>query len=297
MRTTAEPTSQPTSLPSSVPLATPTVGEAPQRLAFVANQINRGTIMISGLDANPPQLLNPDFPLAIDPTWSPDGNELAFVVQDSDGFNMYISSADGSNLFQVTNQPGDDQSPSWSPDGQQLAFQSNRSGNDELYLINRDGSNLRQLTNDPARDWQPSWSPDGSLIAFTSDRGAQTPDGWNDQLYVIQPDGQGLKYLTEGFGRARHPAWSPDSQQLVYVVGGGDVGSNSIYTVNRDGSDPTLLYANAFDPQWLDQRMLFTTYDEQTFHTALRILDLNTLEVSVPITMADTDLIQPVLNR
>ena len=301
MSTTAEPTSVP-STPTLAAIATPTVGEVPQRLAFVANQPNAVTIMLAALDGSPAQVLNPDFPMALDPSWSPDGNELAFAVQDSDGFNIYISAADGSNLVQVTTEAGDDQHPSWSPDGQQLVFQSNRSGNDEIYRVNRDGGNVLQLTNDPAQDWMPSWSPDGSLIAFSSSRGFNNEESAGRELYLIQPDGKGLQQLTKARGRAQSPAWSPDSQQLAYVffdsaMVGGDVASNTIYTIKRDGSEPTLLQDNAFNPQWLDQRIAVTTYDLNTYHTALRILDMNTLQVSVPISMAELDLMQPVFNR
>jgi Tol biopolymer transport system component len=69
----------------------------------------------------------------IEPAYSPDGSELAFVrlknrgrlrkVIPLVGGDLFVSVADGSNINRLTFTPGKrEASPSWDPSGQRLAF-------------------------------------------------------------------------------------------------------------------------------------------------------------------------------
>ena len=123
----------------------------------------RGPEMISGLAG-----------VANEPTWSPDGTQLAFAMMESGANTMEIFTinVDGSGLHRVmSDQPRLNWRPAWSPDGKSLLFQSNRDGNFEIYRVTTNGEELTNLTNDPSNDGDADWSPDGGQIVFVSDRG------------------------------------------------------------------------------------------------------------------------------
>ena len=125
----------------------------------------------------------------------------------------------------------------WSPDGQQIVFEADPSqGSRCIYVINVDGSNLRRLTEGEGHDSGPAWSPDGQWIALVR---------WTD-LWLVRPDGTDAhELLATGKLPAREVVWSPDSQRIVFLRAVSEAGfsRDEVWVVNRDGSDPRLLYS------------------------------------------------------
>ena len=76
---------------------------------------------------DPKQLTDDDDDLNSFPAWSPDGSEIAFSREVSDGDNdIFLMNLNGSDVRQVTESDADDTRPSWSPDGKNLLIVSNR---------------------------------------------------------------------------------------------------------------------------------------------------------------------------
>ena len=64
-------------------------------------------------------------------TWSPDGSMIAFT-RDGD---IWVTTADGTDITQLTTHPAVDRAPAWSPDGDKIAFGSYRSGNHDVWVL------------------------------------------------------------------------------------------------------------------------------------------------------------------
>ncbi len=118
--------------------------------------------------------LTNDFYTDLDPTWSPDGAQIAFASDrtrfGADGHqNLFLIDTQTLGIRYLTCGAWTDQTPTWSPDGSRIAFASSRSGSFDLYAVdvNGNGGRFKRLLGS-AMD--PSWLPDGKAVLFTGYR-------------------------------------------------------------------------------------------------------------------------------
>lgn len=142
------------------------------------------------------------------PSWSPDGQRIAFQSFRDGNFHIWSIKRDGTDLTQHTKGRLDYREPSWSPDGKTILCSSDRTGNYDLWELTLATGELRQLTNDAAHETHPAYAPDGKTIAYASTRG-DTPG-----IYVR--DAAGARTLVAPAVTATAPSWSPDGTQLVF---------------------------------------------------------------------------------
>jgi TolB protein len=129
------------------------------RVAFAAWKLSaaRGrtdsALFVVNADGTGLHQISPSGTRAHNPSWSPDGQMVAFNSEYPSGPQIYVVHPDGSGFRQLTvPTDGDVHSwaPTWSPDSTTLMFNGNaRSGQQDLWTVKSDGSRLFQLTNTP----------------------------------------------------------------------------------------------------------------------------------------------------
>jgi Tol biopolymer transport system component len=160
--------------------------------------------------------------LDLSPTFSPDGNFIAYSSDHQGSFEIYIKPlAQGGREIQLTSDGGQNFEPAWSPDGKQIAYHSKNRGG--LWIIPAFGGTARQLTEFGSR---PAWSRDASLIAFQSASGLVDPSavgsaggGALGAIWVVPSQGGEAAQVTQaGAPSGTHisPSWSPDGSHILF---------------------------------------------------------------------------------
>jgi serine/threonine protein kinase len=97
------------------------------------------------------------------PSFSPDGNEIAFIWN----FDLYIKQVGSEKAVLLTK---DAIAPAWSPDGRSIAFARLGKTDSTVYSIPALGGPERKLSQASSQLWgwaQLSWSPDSKWLAFS----------------------------------------------------------------------------------------------------------------------------------
>jgi TolB protein len=103
----------------------------------------------------------------LSPSWSPSGNQIAFV-SDRDGHpQVFVMDSDGTNVHRVTFNGFYNVSPAWGPSGDLISFVCmNDRHRPKICLTTPDGSRSLQITHGRGQDDSPDWSPDGRTIIY-----------------------------------------------------------------------------------------------------------------------------------
>lgn len=174
----------------------------------------------------------------------------ATVATARNGSIAYASAQSDANIWRVTldaaHKPtsapapfiastADDIVPKFSADGSRIVFISKRGGSEDVWTCAADGSNPTQVTHTGFAG-SPAWSPDGTHIVF---------DLFHDQqydVYSVLAAGGPPRRLTD------HPAvdgvasYSADGQFIYFLSLRS--GSQQIWRIKTDGSDPTQITRN-----------------------------------------------------
>jgi TolB protein len=156
----------------------------------------------------------------LDPAWSPDGRQIAFVPGASRK-GVWVMRGDGSKSRRITTGRGDSLFPSWSPAGRWIVFAdlaTSGSGFHDLYVVRSDGSKLKRLTRTSADELSPAWEPNGREIVYSKMR----------NLWRMKPGGSGQRLLARS---ASSPSWSPAGTHIAFIRAGDP------WVMARDGTD------------------------------------------------------------
>ncbi len=144
--------------PDTSPVWNPRTGT---QIAFVSGRSGLPQVWIMDADGTNLQRLT-DGGYAVSPSWSPNGQFLAFSWMrnygpgEPGGQDIYIMDLAGKQWVQLTHSGGRNDFPSWSPDGRHIVYQSTRGGGTHIWTMLADGSQPVQLTKS-GNNTQPHW--------------------------------------------------------------------------------------------------------------------------------------------
>lgn len=149
----------------------------------------------------------------INPGYSQDGQWVVFTSNRVDGNNweLFIASADGTEIQRITYNTGNDINPAWGPDGK-IIFESNRDGDWELFLIDVTvGLDLTQITDDPANDVNTHWLRNQEAILYQNDQ-----DGdW--EIFQMDVSARSSTQLTDNTVEDIVPVGSHDENTMAWL--------------------------------------------------------------------------------
>lgn len=222
---------------------------------FILDFMNENEITPLPLPTNP----RGDF----DPTWSPDGNKIAFASlrpgtdpeTKEQLIHLFIYDFIDNSLKEITNERWKDRYPSWSSDGSQLAFVRKVASNEIWIMDINTQYPIRFASSNNTYNTYPVWSNDDKMIFFTqqsSDRGLPYFVG-----KLIKDIDSSVEFRIPPVGQnpiipAAQQNLSPDGEWFVYESWP-DGENHDIYIATINGANQTRLTENDsfdFSPVW-----------------------------------------------
>jgi Tol biopolymer transport system component len=173
----------------------------------------------SGAETN---VTGDDYTLAFNPTWSPDGEKLAFVVKHQ-GLDERPQHAPGDVVIVRPGEDGftdvtegavrDVWSAAWSPQGDDLLVFSlfgqtwYEPPSTSIRLLHLPSGEITQIARIDEHATMPVWSPDASRFAFTADE---------KSIVFVDRDGQRVTEEAEE-ALSGEITWSPDGLALIFA--------------------------------------------------------------------------------
>jgi dipeptidyl aminopeptidase/acylaminoacyl peptidase len=178
------------------------------------------------------------------PTWSPDGDYLAYVRSPEDpndqSQELWLWSSETEKHTQLTKLSGRINSFSWSPDGRSIAFAGDRYGAYDIWTVSTEDSTVSRLTDGARYEVFPRWTPGGESLLYV-----RLSEDWTEHtIYEIPATGGRSKRIVrdtgffdyEAGGEFGYPRPSPDGEQILFRSWRS--GWLNYWVVPRDGGKP-----------------------------------------------------------
>ena len=205
----------------------PVISPDGQHIAFTA----LGDVYVKDINAQANKNLTNDVYVDIDPTWSPDSKQLAYLSDKAGNMDLWVldvASGESSKLVDLDDDLG---FPVWSPDGQSIAFfvrdARNVWGYGVLHLVNVASGEVTSLDNRQFVPSKATWSPDSNLLAVMvlQPYSSRFREGLS-KIMIIDTKGEVQGYVSPEEGRTpamrniNGPVWSPNGSNMAYIQDG-----------------------------------------------------------------------------
>lgn len=197
--------------------------------------------------------------LIMEPTISPDGEQIAFSFQG----DIWVADADGENASRITIHEAYESRPVWTNDGESIVFASDRFGNNDIFMMDAKGGQPMRMTYASWSDNPYSITPNGEVL-FTTSRNYRQVERESEIYKISTAMGTEVRYMDAlGFD----PVMSPDGTKVAFVRGTCRIAREAyngpanrdvwVYnTLNDEYTQVTDYDGNDFAPRWLDDETL-----------------------------------------
>lgn len=212
----------------------------------------KGEIYIVSSDGGQARALTTHQDHDVMPTWSPDGETIAFASNRYGNYDIFTMPASGGTAVRKTFHSSSDYPNSIDSDGT-IYFSSSRLDSyknsqfpsgvlSELYAIDASG-NLNQVVTTPAEN--AIWNKDKSLLIYQDRKGYE--NAWRKHhtssvtrdIWIYDPATENHTQLTTFDGEDRQPIWSQDEQSFYYLSEAS--GTFNVWQKDISGGDPKQL--------------------------------------------------------
>lgn len=159
------------------------------------------------------------FNVSLDPQWSPDGDWIAYSVQQEGWKNLYRKRSNGSGEAERLTQAAAEQTPSsWSPDGKFILYHETKPGQkNDIWFIPVEGERTpRPFLKTRFHEAEAQFSSEGQWVAYTSDESRR------NEIYVqgFSPNqgAAGGKVQVSAAGGS-NPRWRKDGREIFFLSG------------------------------------------------------------------------------
>lgn len=194
----------------------PAISRQRDKLAFICDITGNPDLFVqafspeTGAIGKPYQIFSTHLATQGTPTFSPDGNQIAFVSNKDGSPRIYMMDvpAPGTSLNDIkaaliSKRNRESSAPAWSPDGTKIAYCALVQGVRQVWLYDLVTREERQLTQGAGNKENPTWAPNSLHLIFnSSDTGAC-------ELYLINLNQTDAAKISNGAGEKRFPCWEP----------------------------------------------------------------------------------------
>ncbi len=237
------------------------------RIAFIKRsevefQRYRYRLMVADWDGYDAQEVYGSWRPLLSPSWSPDGQRLAFVSFSKKGAVVQVMTLESGKSKVIASFKGVNSAPAWSPDGTRLAYATSRHGSPDIYVYDFAEDQHTRITNHYGIETEPSWSVDGQHILFTSNRSGKA------QIYQADLVSNEISRVTFEGKENANASYDSQGKTMTMVHDGGQ-----IVVMQEENSQITWLTNGKFDesPSFSPNGDMVLYATEQAYQPALLV--------------------------